>query len=93
MSIFIVMLKEIIDNLRDRQTVFYALLFGPILLPLLIGGSLVASLKQLSIDFEDVTTLAVVNIEDAPTLMEFLYTRNVDTEAAPVDPRRPAAQR
>ncbi len=85
MSIFIVMLKEIIDNLRDRQTVFYALLFGPILLPLLIGGSLVASLKQLSIDFEDVTTLAVVNIEDAPTLMEFLYTRNVDTEAAPVD--------
>ncbi len=83
MSMFIVMFKEIIDNLRDRQTVFYALLFGPVLLPLLIGGSLVASFKQMTIDFDEVTTLSVVNANKAPTLIEFLYSKNIDTKEAP----------
>ncbi len=85
MNLFIVMYKEIVDNLRDRQTVFYALLFGPVLLPLLIGGSLVASFKQMTIDYDAVTTLSVVNAEKAPTLMEFLYSNNIDTIAAPDD--------
>lgn len=83
MSLLIIMIKEIVDNLRDRQTVFYALLFGPVLLPLLIGGSLVASFKQLTIDFDKVTTLSVKNAEKAPTLMEFLYSNNIDTITAP----------
>jgi len=85
MKALIVMYKEIIDNLRDRQTFFYALLFGPVLLPLLIGGSLVASFKQLSIDFDEVTTLAVVNSEAAPNLVTFLYSHNVDVVEAPDD--------
>ena len=83
MSLFTIMFKEIVDNLRDRQTVFYALLFGPVLLPLLIGGSLVASFKQLSIDFDAVTTLSVVNADKAPALMEFLYSNNIDATPAP----------
>ena len=85
MSFFIIMLKEVIDNLRDKQTVFYALLFGPVLLPLLLGGSMVASFKQLSIDFDEVTTLSVVNADKAPTLMEFLYSNNIDVVAAPIN--------
>lgn len=83
MSLFIVMFKEIVDNLRDRQTVFYALLFGPILLPLLLGGSLVASFKQLSIDFDEVTSLSVQHAERAPRLMEFLHGHNIDVTEAP----------
>ncbi len=85
MKALIVMYKEIIDNLRDRQTFFYALLFGPVLLPLIIGGSLVASFKQFSIDFDEVTQLAVVNADAAPNLLDFLYTHNVDVIAAPND--------
>lgn len=85
MSLFVIMFKEILDNLRDRQTVFYALLFGPVLLPLLLGGSLVSSFKQLTIDFDQVTTLSVVNAEKAPTLMEFLYSNNIDAIDAPAD--------
>lgn len=85
MSIFVVMIKEIIDNLRDRQTLFYALLFGPVLLPLILGGSLVASFKQLSIDFDEVHTLSVVNASSAPNLMEFLYSNNIDVIDAPDD--------
>ena len=85
MSLFVIMLKEIVDNLRDRQTVFYALLFGPVLLPLLLGGSLVTSFKQLTIDFDQVTTLNVVNADKAPTLVEFLYSNNIDVVDAPDD--------
>lgn len=86
MRFFVVMIKEILDNLRDKQTVFYALLFGPVLMPLILGGSIIVSLKQLSIDFDQVTPLAVVNAEGAPNLMEFLYSHNIDVEAAPEDP-------
>ncbi|MBX2881273.1 MAG: ABC transporter permease [Granulosicoccus sp.] len=85
MSILIVMIKEIIDNLRDRQTLFYALLFGPILLPLIICGTLVSSFKQLSIDFEEIHTLPVLHSERAPNLIQFLYSQNIDIEAAPQD--------
>lgn len=85
MSILVVMFKEVIDNLRDKQTLFYALLFGPVLLPLILGGSLVASFKQLSIDFDEIHTLAVLNHEAAPNLKEFLYSNNIDVVDAPED--------
>jgi len=85
MSFLVIMVKEIVDNLRDRQTLFYALLFGPVLLPLLLGGSLVASFKQLSIDFDEVSQLSVVNAQAAPELVEFLYSNNIDVVDAPDD--------
>jgi sodium transport system permease protein len=77
--------KEIVDNLRDRQTVFYALLFGPVLLPLLIGGALVASLKQASVSFDEPSPLAVSHAERAPNLIRFLHSNNMDVEPAPTD--------
>ncbi len=85
-SFWVVMGKEILDNLRDRQTLFYALLFGPILLPLLLGGSLALTFKQLSIDFDIVTTVPVLHAERAPQLVEFLAGQNIDAVAAPDDP-------
>lgn len=85
MSFLIVMIKEIVDNLRDRQTLFYALLFGPVLLPLILGGSLVASFKQLSIDFDEVYELPVLNAASAPNLVNFLYSNNIDVVDAPED--------
>lgn len=80
-----VLAKEVLDNLRDRQAVFYALLFGPVLLPLLIGGSLVAGARQMQIDFAEESTLAIVGGEHAQALSEFLYTRNVEVVTAPDD--------
>jgi len=88
MKFLVVMLKEVLDNLRDKQTVFYALLFGPILMPLILGGSIIVSLKQLSIDFDQVTPLSVVNAQSAPNLMEFLYSNNIDVEEAPENPEK-----
>ncbi len=85
MSTLVVLWKEILDNLRDRQTVFYALLFGPVLLPLLIGGGLVASLKQATVSFEHPAPLAVRHADRAPNLMSFLHANNFDIENAPSD--------
>lgn len=88
MRFLVVMLKEIKDNLRDKQTVFYALLFGPVLMPLIIGGSIIGSLKQLSINFDQVTPLSVVNSDSAPNLMEYLYSNNIDVQDAPNEPEQ-----
>ncbi len=82
-QVFAVMRKEIIDNLRDRQTVVYALSFGPALMPLLIAGSLAGSMKQFSIDFEQVSELPVINANAAPKLIEFLHKQNIDAVEAP----------
>jgi len=87
-AVMIIAFKEIVDNLRDRQTVFYALLFGPILLPLMLGGSLAATFKQLSIDFDRVTELAVHGAERAPSLIAFLAGQNVDAVPAPGNPEQ-----
>lgn len=83
--ILVMLWKEIIDNLRDRQTVFYALLFGPVLLPLCIGGALVAGLKQATVSFDEPASLAVSYADRAPNLIEFLRTHNMDVEEAPED--------
>jgi len=82
-QILAVMRKEIVDNLRDRQTVFYALLFGPILMPILIAGSLAASMNQATIDYEQVSELAVLNAESAPNLVQFLRKQNIDVVTPP----------
>lgn len=80
--------KEIKDNLRDRQTVFYALLFGPLLMPLLIAGSLIGSMKQLTINFDQVTQLPTINHNSAPNLVQFLRSHNIDVVDAPEDYER-----
>ncbi|MBX2824178.1 MAG: ABC transporter permease [Gammaproteobacteria bacterium] len=77
--------KEVLDNLRDRQTVFYALLFGPVLIPLLITGALVGSVKKLSIDYDQVSTLDVINADIAPNLIQFLHGHNIDVTSATED--------
>ena len=83
--VLVMLWKEIIDNLRDRQTVFYALLFGPVLLPLLIGGGIVASLKQATVSFDEPSSIAVLHSERAPNLLQFLHTNNMDVNDAPSD--------
>ncbi len=83
MLILVMLWKEIVDNLRDRQTVFYALLFGPVLLPVCIGGALVAGLKQATVSYDKPAVLAISHLDRAPNLIEFLRSNNIDAEAAP----------
>jgi len=69
--------------LRDRQTVFYALLFGPLLLPSIVAGSLIGAFNQINIDFDEITELPAINVDSAPNLVAFLRQHNIDTVPAP----------
>lgn len=75
--------KEIRDNLRDKRSLFFALLYGPLLLPALLIGPMIYTVQQNTIDFEQPRTIAVVGAEHAPNLLAFLQTRNIDTRTAP----------
>lgn len=80
--------KEIRDNLRDRRSLFFALIYGPLLLPLMMVGPMLYSIDRHSIDFEAPTQIAVAGGEQAPNLLQFLRQHNLDAIEAPEDYRQ-----
>lgn len=86
-AVWIVFLKEIGDNLRDRRTLLASLVYpllGPLMLALLMGivGNRVAT--QVDNSFP----LPVAGAEHAPSLITFLEQNNVEILPAPLDPER-----
>lgn len=77
--------KEVFDNIRDRRSLFFAVFYGPVLLPSIIAGSMFASYQQFAVDFEEVTELAVIHAERAPNLVNYLYQQNFDVVDAPAN--------
>lgn len=85
---WIVFVKELLDNLRDRRTVATALFFGPIFGPaifLLLITTMVNVVKQ---DADKPLELPVVGAEHAPNLVAWLKQNDVLVKAAPADPER-----
>ena len=82
--------KEFRENLRDRRTLFSALLFGPLLGPLIFVGGLSLRLEHGVEQVERPLALAVAHAERAPNLLGFL--RQYGLEVTPVD-YDPAAAR
>ena len=78
-----VVLKEIKDNLRDRRALFFALIYGPVILPLMIIGPMLIGVKLNSIDFDKVTTIAVIGADKAPNFIQFLHENNIEVTPAP----------
>lgn len=78
-----VLVKEIVDNFRDRRTLFSALimgpLFGPLLFALIINLSIEQSLSTNSVSLE----LPVIGRENAPVLMRYLESQNIRVVAGP----------
>jgi sodium transport system permease protein len=70
--IFVVFAKEFTENLRERRTLFTALVLGPVLLPLLFAGGLALSLEHGAGAGDTPVTLAVSHGERAPKLVAFL---------------------
>ena len=64
-AILTVFLKEFHENLRERRTLFTALILGPLLMPLLFAGGLAFSLKRGAAATELPVTLAVSHGERA----------------------------
>jgi sodium transport system permease protein len=83
--IWIITIKETVDNLRDRRSVtnaLFSVLFNPILY-IFLFGFLNRSLSQQA---ERPLQLPIVGAENAPNMVQFLDQNNVDILPAPADP-------
>jgi len=69
--------KEVLENLRDRRTLFSALLFGPLFGPLLFGAMVTRMLDQNSFESDQALELTMAGSERAPGLMQFLKSQGV----------------
>lgn len=69
--------NEILDNFRDRRTLFTALVFGPIFGPLLFAIMINVTVSQSIASFEGTLELPIIGTELAPNLTEFLAGREI----------------
>ncbi len=83
--------KEFIENLRDRRTLLAALVFGPLIGPLLLALSLQLMLERGERDFDTPFRIAVSHVERAPNLVRFLREQNVEVHAVALDDARARA--
>lgn len=86
MSAFLTLwLKEIRDNLRDRRSMFFTLLYGPLMLPTLMIGPLIFTVNKHSVNPEQTRPLSVVGLDRAPNLAAYLVGRNFKPESVDVE--------
>ena len=84
--LWVVMLKELLDLLRDRRTVYISLLVGPLVIVGLIVGMGAVVQKKTATQLEKTLELPIVGAEHAPNLVAWLSSQNVKPEDAPADP-------
>ena len=82
---WIVMLKELRESFRDRRTVMMALVFSPLLTPLLMMGIITLSVKKETEKLEKDLVLAIAGQEHAPNLVAWLRAQGVTVKAPPRD--------
>ena len=82
-TIFTVFTKEVLDNFRDRRTLASALLMGPLFGPLLFAFVINLSIERSLSDVERTLDLPVLGVEYAPTLVDYLRSRNIEIIEAP----------
>jgi sodium transport system permease protein len=87
-TMFTVFRKEMTDALRDRRTVFIALVMGPLLFPLLFMGLGSFAAKKQTEKLEKPLELPVVGAEHAPNLVRWLKGQGVIVQAPPADADR-----
>ena len=86
-AVLTVFAKEFRENLRERRTLFSALILGPLLGPLLFAGGLSLTLQRGAQESEHVVQLAVAHGERAPNLLSFLRQYGVTVTAVDYDER------
>jgi sodium transport system permease protein len=73
----VVLLKEVLESVRDRRTLMSALLMGPLLGPLFFGVMVTVSLERAVEERGTQLEVAVQGSELAPTLFAWLARRNI----------------
>src|SRR5690606_31716353 len=85
-AIWTVARKELLDLFRDRRTMLFGLLTGPILFPAMILGVGSIAEKRVRTQLESTLQLPVIGADHAPNLIAFLEGRNIEPQPAPDDP-------
>ena len=82
-AVITIMRKEWLDLVRDRRTVFIAIVMGALLAPALVIGINIFAAEKQSERYEALLEVPVVNAEAAPNLVVWLNQRNVKVVPAP----------
>ena len=84
-AIWRVFVKEFRENLRDRRTLMSALIFGPLLGPLLVASLLSLSFRDAGAQGDRPLYLTVSHADRAPDLLAYLRQYNVRIKAVAQD--------
>jgi sodium transport system permease protein len=82
-AIAVVCRKEIIDNARDRRTVFSTLLFGPFFAPLMFTVMINIVVGRAISTVDESLTIPILGAERAPNVIAFLAGRRIAPTALP----------
>ena len=77
--------KEVIDNFRDRRTLFSALIFGPLFGPVLFAVMVTLMLDQTLSKLDETLELPITGAEHAPNLITFLKRYDIQPQPGPQD--------
>ena len=77
--------KEVLDNVRDRRTLASALIMGPLFGPMLFAFVINLSIERSLDDAERVIELPVIGQQQAPNLVRYLESLNIDAVEGPAD--------
>lgn len=80
-----VLIKEIVDNLRDRRTLASALLMAPLFGPMLFAFVINLSIERSLSAADETLELPVINQQLAPNLMRYLESSNIKVVDGPAD--------
>lgn len=84
-ALMAVMRKELSDLMRDRRTLYIALLMGPLLLPAIMIGLGGLASKKISSQLEKTLEVPIIGAEHAPNLVAWLEGQNLRAEPPPAD--------
>ena len=80
-AILTVCRKEILDNSRDRRTLLFSILFGPVLLPVFYLIVLNLQISQNISSAVEIIDVPIIGAEYAPNLVRFLEGRGIAASA------------
>jgi len=84
-GIWAVFRKEFRENLRDRRTLLSALVFGPIVSPILVAVMVQFMISRGETQSDENIAVAVTHAQNAPNLIDYLTARGVDVVKVDLD--------
>ena len=87
-SLWVVMLKELLDLMRDRRTLMISLIVGPLVGVGFIVGMQALIVNKTTTQLEKTLELPIVGAEHAPNLVAWLASQNVEPKEPGADPEQ-----